>query len=112
MDPVALANMAEALIEPDQEIDDAVCQCLHKLLPTLKPEYGEVIWRTDTCSAHRATGSPTLGITLNNITVRLHRARRALKLRLEQMCHACVVHGFLDCRCSDGEHLRGLREAE
>src|SRR3546814_4377285 len=38
-DPVALANMAEGLIEPDREIDDAVCQCLYKLLPTLKPRY-------------------------------------------------------------------------
>src|SRR3546814_6670813 len=98
-DPVALANMAEGLIEPDREIDDAVCQCLYKLLPTLKPRYAEVIWRADLLGEPRDRLAISLGITVNNVTVRLHRERQALKLRLEQMCRHCVVHGLLDCRC-------------
>lgn len=111
VDPVELANMAEALIEPDEEIDDAICQCLYKLLPTLKAEYAQVIWRVDLLGEPRDRVAISLGVTLNNVTVRLHRARQALKLRLEQMCHTCVIHGFLDCQCSDGERLRQLREA-
>ena len=111
VDPVVLANMAETLIEPDEEIDDAVCQCLYKLLPTLKAEYAAVIWRVDLLGEPRDRVAVSLGITLNNVTVRLHRARQALKQRLEQMCHICVIHGFLDCQCSDAERLRQLREA-
>ncbi len=110
MDPTALAEMAEAQIEPDREIDDAICQCLYKLLPTLKPEYAEVVWRADLLGEPRDRLAISLGLTVNNVTVRLHRARQALKLRLEQMCRACVVHGFLDCQCEDGQRLRRLRE--
>jgi len=32
---------------PDSELVGAICNCLYKLLPTLKPDYAEVIWRAD-----------------------------------------------------------------
>ena len=39
---------AESLaVAPDSEVDEAICSCLYKLLPTLKPDYAEVIWRAD-----------------------------------------------------------------
>lgn len=109
VDPVILADVSDLAIEPDAEIDQAVCDCLYKLLPTLKAEYADVIWRADLLGEPRERIAVSLGTSLNNLTVRLHRARRALKLRLEQMCHTCVVHGFLDCRCNDAERLRRLR---
>lgn len=34
-------------VEADSELDEAICNCLYKLLPTLRPEYAEVIWRVD-----------------------------------------------------------------
>ncbi|MCW3837314.1 RNA polymerase sigma factor [Sphingomonas canadensis] len=111
VDPDTLANLPDALIEADAEIDEAVCQCLYKLLPTLKPEYSEVLWRADLLGEPRERVAVSLGTTVNNVTVRLHRARRALKIRLEQMCHMCVAHGFLDCQCEDAERLRKLRDA-
>lgn len=110
LDPVELANMAEALIEPDPEIDEAICQCLYKLLPTLKPEYSEVIWRADLLGEPRDRLAMSLGVTVNNVTVRLHRARQALKLRLEQMCRTCSIHGFLDCQCDEAFRLRRFRQ--
>lgn len=42
-----------------------------------------------------------LGITTNNATVRLHRARRALKRELERSCGICATHGCLDCTCGE-----------
>ena len=39
------------------------------------------------------------GITANSAMVKLHRARRALRVRLEQSCRACAEHGCLDCTC-------------
>lgn len=110
-DPVKLADMAGELIEPDREIDDAVCQCLYKLLPTLNPGYAEMIWRADLLGEPRERLAISLGITVNNVTVRLHRARRALKLRLEQLCRTCVVHGFLDCQCDEGARAERFRGA-
>ena len=110
VDPEVLANLPEALIEPDAEVDEAVCQCLYKLLPTLKPEYSAVLWRADLLGEPRERLAVSLGTTVNNVTVRLHRARRALKARLEQMCHMCVAHGFLDCQCEEAERARKLRE--
>ena len=83
----------------DEEIDDAVCACLYAILPTLRPEYADVIRRVDLQEQPRAAVAKNLGITLNNLTVRLHRGRQALKTRLEQMCQTCPVHGYLDCNC-------------
>ena len=97
-------------IEADEELDEAVCNCLYKLLPTLKSEYAEVIWRVDLLGEPRDRVAARLGITLNNVTVRLHRGRQALKKRLEEMCLTCPVHGFLDCRCEEAERARRRRE--
>jgi RNA polymerase sigma-70 factor (ECF subfamily) len=96
-------------VEPDVELDGAVCNCLYKLLPTLKPEYAEVIWRADILGEPRDRIAASLGTTMNNISVRIHRGRQALKQRLEEMCLTCPVHGFLDCRCEEAEHIRQQR---
>jgi RNA polymerase sigma factor (sigma-70 family) len=95
VDPDSLPNAAEV----DEELDASICNCLHRLLPTLKPGYAEIIWRADILGETRDQLATTLGISLNNLTVRLHRGRRALRKRLEEMCSTCPVHGFLDCQC-------------
>ncbi len=92
--------------EPDPELEEAVCNCLYKLLPTLSPEHADVIWRVDLTGEERAAVAARLGITLNALGVRLHRARRALKRRLEEMCLTCPVHGYLDCGCEAAERAR------
>jgi RNA polymerase sigma-70 factor (ECF subfamily) len=97
--------------EFDEELDEAVCACLYKLLPTLKPEYADVIWRVDLLEQQRDAVAEDLGITLNNITVRLHRGRQALKTRLQQMCLTCPVHGFFDCDCDTAEMARARSAA-
>ena len=88
-------------VERDTEIDKAVCDCLYRLLPTLAPEHAEVIWRIDLLGEPRDRVAVSLGTSVNTITVRLHRGRQALKKRLEEMCVACVKHGFFDCRCDE-----------
>jgi RNA polymerase sigma-70 factor (ECF subfamily) len=97
--------------DPDVEVDTAICNCLHKLLPTLKAEYADVIWRADILGEPRDRIAASLGTTLNNVTVRIHRGRQALKKRLEEMCLTCPVHGFLDCRCDEAERIRQLHAA-
>ncbi|MFC3098358.1 RNA polymerase sigma factor [Alteraurantiacibacter palmitatis] len=87
--------------DPDAEIDATVCNCLYRLLPTLKAEYADVIWRADILGEPRDRLAASLGTSLNNVTVRLHRGRKALRKRLEEMCRTCSTHGFLDCRCDE-----------
>ena len=98
-------------VEPDIELDGAICNCLYKLLPTLKADYAEVVWRADILGEPRDRIAVSLGTTLNNVTVRIHRGRRALKKRLEEMCLTCPVHGFLDCRCDEARRIREQRAA-
>ena len=94
------------------ELDEAVCSCLYKLLPTLNPDYADIVWRADILGEPRDRIAVGLGLTLNNVSVRIHRGRQALKKRLEEMCLTCPVHGFLDCRCDEAEHIRQRHAAE
>jgi RNA polymerase sigma factor (sigma-70 family) len=107
MEPETLERASEA-VAPDSEVDGIVCDCLYKLLPTLRPDYADVIWRADILGEPRDRIAVSLGTSLNNVSVRLHRGRRALKRRLEETCLTCPVHGFLDCRCDEAERIRQL----
>lgn len=86
--------------QADPELDAVVCDCLYGLLPTLKPEYTELLRRVDLSREPREEVARQLGLTPNNLAVRLHRARQALRKRLEQNCETCPTHGFRNCACS------------
>lgn len=83
----------------DHELHAMVCDCVYKLLPTLRSEYAEVLRRIDLDGEQRSRVAAALGLTMNNLAVRLHRARRALKQALLLSCTTCPEHGFLDCAC-------------
>ena len=106
-----LTDTESLAVESDVELDGAICNCLYKLLPTLKPDFAEVLWRADILGEPRDRIAASLGTTLTNVTVRIHRGRQALKKRLEEMCLTCPVHGFLDCRCDEAERIRQQRAA-
>jgi RNA polymerase sigma-70 factor (ECF subfamily) len=105
------AEIENVAADPASDVEGAICECLYKLLPTLKPEYAEVVWRADLLDEPRDRIAVSLSTTLNNVTVRLHRGRQALKKRLEEMCLTCPVHGFLDCRCDEAERIRQQQNA-
>lgn len=100
VDPHELAETTHTQTDVDKDLEQAVCDCLYRLLPTLKPEYAEIIWRADLLEEPRESIADGLATSVNNVTVRLHRARRALKTRLLEMCRTCIEHGFLDCHCA------------
>ena len=91
---------------PVDELDAFVCICLYKLLPLLKPEYAEVLRRADLENEPREAIAVGLGLTLSNLTVRLHRARQALRRALQLSCETCPIHGYLDCGCEYSKRLR------
>jgi len=84
---------------PSDEEEHAICACMEKLIPALKPEYSTVLRRLDLNGEDIEPVATSLGITRNNLTVRLHRARQQLRQRLEESCRVCAKHGCLDCTC-------------
>ena len=92
--------------------DLAVCLCLYKLLPTLKPDHAQILWRADLLGETRGDIAAALGISEPNLRVRLHRARQALRSRLEQTCRTCPIHGYLDCDCSYSREIRNAVGSE
>lgn len=97
----AMERHAQELLPKEEEVRSAVCACMRTLLPNLKPEYVEVLQRVDLEDAAIGDVATDLGITTNNATVRLHRARQALKRELERSCRTCATHGCLDCSCAE-----------
>lgn len=86
-------------LEKDPELEKAVCQCVKALVPQLKPEYGEIVTLVDIEERLVADAASELGLTANNASVRLHRARESLKKSLLSTCGACAQHGCVDCSC-------------
>jgi RNA polymerase sigma-70 factor (ECF subfamily) len=89
----------EAQIPSTEELRGIVCACMNTLLPNLKAEYAQVLRRVDIENSSLAEVAAELDITANNATVRLHRARQALKRELERSCGTCATHGCLNCTC-------------
>lgn len=85
--------------EGSSELEENVCKCLKGLIPTLKPEYAELILKIDLEKLSPDEVSKNLGISRGNLDVRLHRARQALKTSLVRACGTCTEHGCLDCTC-------------
>lgn len=84
---------------PLDEVKTAACACLHRLLPNLRENYAELIRRIDLEDESPALVAKELKISRNNLTVRLHRARQALRSALEAACGICSRHGCLNCTC-------------
>jgi len=93
----ALENETEASFEP--ELRANVCTCVSAVLPGLKPEYAEIVRAVELGERSIADVATERGLTTNNATVRLHRARAALRRRLVEVCGTCTEHGCLDCTC-------------
>ncbi len=82
-----------------EDLDTAVCDCIHLILPTLRSEFSDVIRRLDLEGRDRVEVAAALGVTTNALTVRLHRARGDLRRRLMEMCVSCKEKSFLQCSC-------------
>jgi RNA polymerase sigma-70 factor, ECF subfamily len=94
-------RMAEEHDLPDlSEADErTLCECFRTLLPALRPEYAAVLAAVDLDGRPPQEVAAELGLTTNNLNVRRHRARRALRESLEASCRLCADHGCLDCTC-------------
>ncbi|MCE9612796.1 MAG: RNA polymerase sigma factor [Lentisphaerae bacterium] len=85
---------------PSPADERTLCQCFRRLLPAWPASYRETLQRVDLDGQTPAEAAAALGISLNNLNVRLHRARKRLRQELERTCRTCSKHGCLDCTCS------------
>ena len=88
--------------EDETDVERTLCLCFEALLPSLKPEYAALIDRLDLKQEAPASVAGHLNLTANNLKVRHHRARRALRQRLEETCRVCAEHHCMDCTCRAG----------
>jgi RNA polymerase sigma factor (sigma-70 family) len=84
----------------DTELMTTACACVTSLLETLKPEYAEVLRRVDLDEVSVKDFASEKSVTPNNASVRLFRAREALRRQVERSCGTCAEHGCLDCSCT------------
>ena len=90
---------SELSLPPSAEEERTACACVESLIPTLKPEYGELIRELDLSGKSPEELAAKRGMSANNLRVRHHRARQQLRERLESVCRLCAKHGCLDCTC-------------
>lgn len=95
----------------DEEPQNRDCVCLHNVIPTLRPEHSDVLRRVDLGEAPPRIVAIDLGISANNLRVRLHRARQALKQALLTHCGRCAEQNCLECDCNGAAISVGPVEA-
>ena len=91
---------------PDLDGERMICACMERLLPTMTPQYADLIRRLDLNEEAPDTVAVSLGISKNNLNVRIHRARQQLKQRLKDNCRVCAKHGCLDCHVASSNSAR------
>lgn len=92
-----LADRLSEEEEPSPDVDP--CDCSTVQAARLRPSYGSVLSLVDSGGATLQEAAETLGITVNNAAVRLHRARKALREAMREHCGVESAADCLDCRC-------------
>lgn len=87
--------------------ESKLCPCAIEELPNLHPNYVDALQSVDMNGDAIAALAERQGITVNSATVRLHRARKSLRSRLETRCGTCAGAGCFDCRCGQHSVSRG-----
>lgn len=98
-----LEAASEALMPPPTPIYERPgCACSISMLDFLAPRYSELLRRVDIEQEPVERFAERQGVTLNNATVRLHRARKALRAQLADYCGTTSPEECLNCACASG----------
>jgi RNA polymerase sigma factor (sigma-70 family) len=83
----------------EHEDPSVICTCVRSLMPELRPDYAQILFRVDIHNEPRQALGAELGISAENLRVRLHRARQAMQKILKSYCESCCDQTFDDCSC-------------
>ena len=91
----ATAEVPEQATQPA----DAACRCSVSQTNHLGSTYASILLLVDAGELKLGEAAKQLGISVNNATVRLHRARKALRERMLEHCQVSSAEDCVDCRC-------------
>jgi RNA polymerase sigma-70 factor, ECF subfamily len=102
----ALARESVVEVGTDAEVSlvDTICRCVSSLVAVLKTEYATALNRVDLGGESVGGYARAAGISPGNASVRLHRARRALRRAVDVHCGSCAEHGGYLCECKREPH--------
>ncbi|XXX82363.1 sigma-70 family RNA polymerase sigma factor [Sorangium sp. So ce134] len=83
------------------EEDDIDCWCVLVQAEQLKPEYALILKRVVVDGAAVTDVAAELGLTPGNAMVRLHRARKALRVRMKEHCGTESARSCIECGCDE-----------
>jgi RNA polymerase sigma factor (sigma-70 family) len=92
---------------PAQDLEVAIeaegepCGCALTLSKDLKREYAEILTRVVIDEVPIVRIADELGLTAKNATVRLHRAREALRRRMAEHCGTTSTAACASCGCDE-----------
>lgn len=75
------------------------CRCVLTVLASLRDDQAALIQAVDLDGVPVADAAALFSITANHASVRLHRARAALRQRLAAHCGPCALDSCGDCSC-------------
>lgn len=79
-------------------LQDEMCRCIQGFVEELPVDYSVIIYLSELKELRIAEIAQILGITVGAAKIRLHRARHALKARMEQDCRILLdERGELNC---------------
>ena len=80
---------------------EQACSCSVYQAKGMKGSYAEILQLVDLGDLTVSEAAEALGVSTNNATVRLHRARKALRHRLLEHCGVTSLRDCISCRCVD-----------
>lgn len=95
----SFARELDGASEAPPDVANEICACVSRLAADLKPEYADALAAVDVAGLPVKDYAAQHGLTQTNASVRVHRARKALRERLVRSCGTCAEHGCLDCSC-------------
>lgn len=79
-------------------VHEEMCRCIHGFIDELPVDYSAIIFLSELKELRISEIAQVLGITPGAAKIRLHRARQALKTRMEQGCRILLdERGELNC---------------
>jgi RNA polymerase sigma factor (sigma-70 family) len=99
-----LTRELEISAQRSPDLQNEVCACLHGILEGLKPQYSEALRAIDLGEQRVQEFAEQHGISASNASVRVHRARAALRKQLLRTCATCAEHGCINCTCKKHAH--------
>lgn len=84
---------------PPLEVPVETCACSRHLAKTLPSNYSKILELVDLGDSTLKEAARKLEISTNNATVRLHRARKALRDTMVEHCGVTTAKDCANCRC-------------